>query len=261
MKGLIDSHCHLDRLEAVEPALSLAQEMGLSGMITVGTRWSERQKQLDLLKYDKEDMRLWCSLGTHPDHACEDVLPDCGEMISVLSSPGVIAIGETGLDYFHNDEKAKPAQKASFLRHIEASRRTGLPVIIHSRMADEDMVALLQEESGKGAFPFLIHCFASGMYLAKAVLELGGYLSFSGLLTFPKCEEIREVARDVPAERLLVETDSPFLAPVPKRGKPNTPAFVTYTAERLAQIRNVSFEHIIDQTRANTVRLFTKISL
>ncbi|MDF7674892.1 TatD family hydrolase [Acetobacteraceae bacterium ESL0709] len=261
MKGLIDTHCHLDRLDAVEPALSQAREAGLSGMITIGTRWSERRKQLDLLACDGPSMRVWCALGTHPDHVGEEELPGCDEMVAVLDHPGVVAIGETGLDYFHGGEETRSAQKASFRRHIEASRKTGLPVAIHSRMADEDMVTLLQEESEKGAFPFLIHCFASGPYLAKAVLELGGYLSFSGLLTFPKCEEIRAVARDAPSERLLVETDSPFLAPVPKRGKPNTPAFVAYTAERLAQERGVSMERIIDQTRANTARLFTELVL
>ncbi|UMM63339.1 TatD family hydrolase [Aristophania vespae] len=259
MKGLIDTHCHLDRLKEIEPALELAKDLGLSGMITVGTSWTERQKQLDLLRHDQESMRIWCSLGTHPDHAHEEPVPSCSEMVSDLEKPGVVAIGETGLDYFHGSEDKKPQQKAYFRRHIEASRLTGLPVIIHTRMADEDMVSILQEEQEKGAFPFLIHCFASGEFLAKAVLELGGYLSFSGLLTFPKCTEIRDVARQAPADRILVETDSPFLAPVPKRGKENTPAYVRFTAERLAQERGVSYEDIVDITRANSLRLFSKL--
>lgn len=258
MKGLIDTHCHLDRLEDVPAALEFARHHGLTGMITIGTRWSERARQLALTAHDSPELRVWCALGTHPDHAHEEALPSLDEMLTALEAPQVVAIGESGLDYFHGTEAVKPAQQASFRRHIEAARVTGLPLVIHTRQADDDTIAILRDEHEKGAFPFLIHCFASGAKLAEAALALGGYLSFSGLLTFKKCEEIREVARHAPEDRLLVETDSPFLAPVPKRGKPNTPGYVVHTAQRLAEERGMTMEQLAAVTRANTQRLFTK---
>ncbi|TPW34784.1 TatD family hydrolase [Oecophyllibacter saccharovorans] len=256
--SLIDTHCHLDRLEEVEAELQFAQESGLQGLMTIGTRWSKRHEQLALLAQDRPELRVWCALGTHPDHAYEEELPTLDEMVRVLELPGVVAVGETGLDYLHGSEEMRPRQKESFRRHIAASRETGLPLVIHSREADEDMGALLTEEQEKGAFPFLLHCFAGGEKLACTALELGGYLSFSGLLTFPKCGHIRDVARKAPESRILVETDSPFLAPVPKRGKANTPGFVVHTAERLAQEREMDPGRLAEITTANALRLFSR---
>ncbi|EHH68499.1 TatD family hydrolase [Gluconobacter morbifer] len=261
MTGLIDSHCHLDLLDDVPAALDIARGSGLSGMITIGTRWTQASRQIDLTRYDTPQMRVWCAIGIHPDHVVEEPLPSVDEIVARTEHPGIVAIGESGLDYFHSGDEAKPAQHAAFRTHIAAARRTGLPVVIHTRQADDDTIAILRDEHGKGAFPFLIHCFASGPKLAQAALELGGYISFSGLLTFPKCEEIREVARALPQDRILVETDSPFLAPVPKRGKPNTPGYVAHTAAHLAQERGVSPEEMADVTTANVHRLFARTRL
>lgn len=258
VKGLIDTHCHLDRLDDVEAALNVAREAGLAGMMTIGTRWSRRHEQLALLDHDKEELRVWCALGTHPDHAHEERLPELEEMLSELDRPGVVAVGEAGLDYFYGGEEVRQLQETTFRRHIEAARLTGLPLVIHSREADDAMSAVLRDEHAKGAFPFLLHCFASGPELARTALDLGGYLSFSGLLTFPKCETIRSVARAAPEERILVETDSPFLAPVPKRGKPNTPGYVAHTAARLAAERGMEEERLAEVTSANARRLFSK---
>ncbi|MEW9274807.1 TatD family hydrolase [Gluconobacter oxydans] len=260
MTGLIDTHCHLDKLDDLAPAFELARESGLSGMITIGTRFSQADTQIALTQHDTPDLRIWCAIGIHPDYADEERLPSVEELVAKTEAPSVVAIGETGLDYFHSGDEAKPAQHAAFRTHIAAARQTGLPVVIHTRNADDDMIAILRDEHAKGAFPFLIHCFASGPKLAEAALELGGYISFSGLLTFPKCEEIREVARMVPEDRILVETDSPFLAPVPKRGKPNTPGYVAHTAARLAEERGVSLDEIARITSENARRLFTRIA-
>lgn len=260
MTGLIDTHCHLDKLPEVVPALELARESGLSGLITIGTRFSRASEQLALTSHDSPDLRVWCAIGTHPDYAAEERLPTVAELVAKTASPRVVAIGESGLDYFHGGEDAKPAQQLSFRTHIAAARQTGLPLVIHTRNADDDMIEILRDEHDKGAFPFLIHCFASGAKLAEAALALGGYLSFSGLLTFPKCEEIRDVARSAPEDRILVETDSPFLAPVPKRGKPNTPGYVAHTASRLADERGVAPEEIARITTANARRLFTRMA-
>lgn len=259
-QGLIDTHCHLDRLDDVDAALSFAEEAGLAGMITIGTRWSRRQDQLDLVQKSTPDLPVYCALGTHPDHAHEEILPSLEEMCTELEAPGVVAVGEAGLDYFHGAEEVRPAQHHVFRRHIAAARKTGLPLVIHARQADEDIAMILEDEAEKGAFPFLLHCFASGPDLAACALALGGYLSFSGLLTFPKCEEIRKVAREAPLDRLLVETDSPFLAPVPKRGKPNMPGYVVHTAQRLAEERGVSLAEIAEQTSRNAGRLFSRMN-
>ncbi|GBR19359.1 TatD family hydrolase [Asaia spathodeae] len=258
MTGLIDTHCHLDRLDDVPAALALAKEHGLSGMTTIGTRLSRAQTQIDLTRFDTPDLRVWCAIGTHPDHVDEETLPDVATIERLAEPEGVIGIGESGLDYLHGALPVRAAQAESFRVHIAAARKTGLPLVIHAREADDDVAAILRDEHGKGAFPFLLHCFASGMDLAQAAIELGGYISFSGLLTFPKCETIREVARAMPQDRLLVETDSPFLAPVPKRGKPNTPGYVAYTAARLAQERDLEIEALTDLTTANFYTLFRR---
>ncbi|QDH16146.1 TatD family hydrolase [Swingsia samuiensis] len=258
MTLLIDTHCHLDRLEDVPSALEQAKESGLEGMITIGTRFSQADTQIGLTQYDTPDLRVWCAIGTHPDHVGEEGPADVEAIVRKAEARSVVAIGESGLDYFHSSEEERPEQHESFRAHIAAARETGLPLVIHTRNADDDTIAILRDEHKKGEFPFLIHCFASGDKLAKAALDLGGYLSFSGLVTFPKCEEIREVARWVPEDRFLVETDSPFLAPVPKRGKPNTPGYVAYTAARIAQERGISVEKIAELTTKNAYNLFKR---
>ncbi len=170
----------------------------------------------------------------------------------------VVAIGEAGLDYFYDTVKPED-QKTGFLRHIAAARETQLPLVIHSRAADEDMAAILVEETGKGAFPFILHCFSSGAALARTGVELGGYVSFSGILTFPKSEELREIAKTIPHDRLLVETDAPYLAPKRWRGKRNEPAYVVNTAEVLADTLGVSFEEVSAFTTENAYRIFSKL--
>ncbi|MCQ9154589.1 TatD family hydrolase [Acidomonas methanolica] len=258
--GLIDSHCHLDRLDDVPAALELAREHGLAGMVTIGTRLSHAQTQIGLTRFDRPELRVWCAVGTHPDHAHEAGESRSSDEIAALAEPScVVGIGESGLDYLHGGAEVREAQKAGFRAHIGAARLTGLPLVIHAREADEDVAAILRDEVERnGAFPFLLHCFASGPELAQVAIALGGYVSFSGLLTFPKCETIREVARAVPEDRILVETDSPFLAPVPRRGKPNTPGFVVHTAARLAAERGLAAERLAEVTTANFHRLFRR---
>lgn len=260
MGGLIDSHCHLDHFSTEEmPALlDEARQAGLRGMVTIGTRLSRAAEQFALAALDGPALRVWCTIGTHPDHVEEEDLPSATALAAMAERPEVIGIGETGLDYFHGQEAVRPLQHESFRRHIAAARLLDVPVIIHARQADDDVAAVLEDEYAKGAFPILLHCFASGPELARRVLALGGYVSFSGIATFPKCDEIRAVARGVPIERIVVETDAPYLAPVPKRGKRNQPAWVAYTAERLAQERGLDKSTFAELTTANFFRLFRK---
>jgi TatD DNase family protein len=226
-------------------------------MVTISTRIRE----FVVVKAIAEThANVWCSVGTHPHNAHEELDYSVADLVALAAHPRCVAIGEAGLDY-HYDSSPRAAQAEGFRRHIAAARETGLPLVIHAREADEDVAAILEAEAGQGAFPFVLHCFSSGADLARRGLALGGYLSFSGILTFKNAEEIREVAAFAPADRILVETDAPYLAPVPHRGKSNEPAFVRHTAERLAEIRGVSFETIAEQTTANFARLFAKTGL
>lgn len=260
MTGLIDSHCHLDHYTDDElPALlAAAREAGVSGMVTIGTRLSRADEQKRLAGFDTPDVRVWCTVGTHPDHVEEGPVPSVEEIVAVADAPSVVGIGESGLDYFHGAEEVRPRQHESFRRHIGAARALNIPIIIHARQADDDVAQILREETEKGAFPILLHCFASGVELARCVVDLGGYVSFSGIATFPKCAEFREVARELPADRILVETDSPYLAPVPRRGKRNEPAYVAYTAACLAQERGQDLVAFTQMTTENFFRLFRK---
>ncbi|MFT8418048.1 MAG: TatD family hydrolase [Acetobacter sp.] len=261
LSGLIDSHCHLDHFsdEELPGLLNAAREVGLGGMVTIGTRLAHAAEQKRLTGFGCPDMRIWCTIGTHPDHVEETPLPEVADIVALADTPEVIGIGETGLDYFHGQEGVRPLQQESFRRHIQAAREMDIPVIIHARQADEDVAAILEDETAKGAFPILLHCFASGPELARRVVALGGYVSFSGIATFPKCEEIRSVARDLPIERILVETDAPYLAPVPQRGKRNQPAFVAHTAGRIARERGLDMAEFAQQTTHNFQRLFRKV--
>jgi TatD DNase family protein len=257
---LIDSHCHLD-FEAlandIDGVLARAAAVGVSGMVTISTYV---EKFSTYAAIAERYPNVWCSVGTHPHHADEELHIQVDDLVRLSAHPRCVAIGEAGLDYFY-DNAPREAQATGLRRHIAASRITGLPLVIHSRQCDDDMAAILTEESGQGAFPFVLHCFTAGVGLARTALDLGGYISFSGIITFKNAEEIREVAKFVPADRYLVETDAPYLAPIPHRGQSNEPSFVRHTAEKLADVRGTSLEQLGRETTANFARLFSKTGL
>ncbi|MBC8717480.1 TatD family hydrolase [Ochrobactrum sp. Marseille-Q0166] len=255
---LVDSHCHLDFAD-FEPErdaiVSRALEAGIKRMVTISTRVRKFDTILALTeKYDS----VYCSVGTHPNNAHEELDVTADDLVELAEHSKVVAIGEAGLDY-HYDYAPPEAQRQGFLVHIEAARRTQLPLVIHARSADQDMADILESETAKGAFPFILHCFSSGRALAEKGIELGGYVSFSGILTFKNSADIREIAQIVPRDRLLVETDAPYLAPMPHRGKRNEPSFVQHTAAVLAKTIGVSNEEIANITSENTFRLFSKM--
>ncbi len=253
---IVDSHCHLDFPElAADRAgvLARAKANGVERMVTISTR----VKRFDeITAIADENAEVWCSVGTHPHHAHEELDIEAADLVRLAEHPRCVAIGEAGLDYHYPGDY--PAQAVGFRRHLAAARETGLPLVIHAREADDDIAAILEEETGQGAFPFILHCFSSGLDLARRGLALGGYISFSGILTFRNAATIQEAAKMAPADRILVETDAPYLAPVPYRGKSNEPSFVRHTAEKLAELRGVSLEQIADTTTDNFFRLFTK---
>jgi len=255
---LVDSHCHLDFPDFEEERdaiISRAVEAGVGLMVTISTR----VRQFDRIRSIAETYdNVFCTVGTHPHNAGEEAGIPAGELIELSKHRKVVGIGEAGLDY-HYDKAPRDLQAAGLRTHIEAARETGLPLVIHARQADEDMAQILEEEMGKGAFPFILHCFSSGPELARKGVELGGYVSFSGILTFKNSQEIRDIAKTVPQERLLVETDAPYLAPPPYRGKRNEPAYVTRTASVLAETIGVSDQEIARITTDNFFRLFTKV--
>jgi len=255
---LVDSHCHLnfpDFAEERDDIIARAKAAGVGRMVTISTRVRRFPEILAIAEAYPE---VYCSVGTHPHQAAEELDVTVDELVEHAKHPKVVAIGEAGLDYFY-DYGPREAQAEGLRTHITASRITQLPLVIHARDADEDMAAILTEEMGKGAFPFVLHCFSSGRRLAEVGLELGGYISFSGILTFKKSEEIRAIARDVPRDRMLVETDAPYLAPPPHRGKRNEPAFVKHTAKVLAETVGVSEDEIAAITTENFFRLFNKM--
>ena len=255
---LIDSHCHLDFpdfSEERDEIIARAHAAGVRQIVTISTRARKLQTLLDIAdRYDS----VFCSVGTHPNNADEELDITADDLIRLSQHPKVVAIGEAGLDYFYDTQKPED-QKTGLLQHIAAARETGLPLVIHSRSADEDMAAILTEETGKGAFPFILHCFSAGPELARIGVALGGYVSFSGILTFPKSEELREIAITIPHDRLLVETDAPYLAPKKWRGKRNEPSYVVNTAEVLAECAEVSYEEMSRIATENTYRIFSKL--
>lgn len=254
---LIDSHCHLDYFTPpdLEGVLARAAAAGIGEMVTIGTRLSQSERVRAIAAAHDN---VWCTIGVHPHNAAEAPVPTPEEIAAEADYPKVIGIGESGLDYFY-DKAPRPVQQQGFRAHIRAARLAGLPLVIHARKADDDIAAILAEEREAGGdFAFLLHCFSSGRRLAEKALAMGGYVSFSGMLTFPKSQELRDIARDVPQERLLVETDSPYLAPVPHRGKRNEPGYVALTAAVLAELRGMTGEALAELTTANFRRLFRK---
>ena len=256
--NLIDTHCHLDFPDFETDraqVIAKAKQRGVSRMITISTRVRRFEQ---IVKIVDSDPNIYCSVGTHPHQAGEETDVSVEELVSLSEHPKCVAIGEAGLDY-HYDKAPRDAQNKSFRTHIEAARHTCLPLVIHSRSADEDMADLLEEEMGKGTFKAVLHCFSSGAELAQRGLALGLYVSFSGILTFKASTELRDIAKNVPLDRLLVETDAPYLAPMPNRGKRNEPAFVADTAQILADIKGVSMGEIAQITTQNAERLFYKM--
>ncbi|MEM7618920.1 MAG: TatD family hydrolase [Pseudomonadota bacterium] len=255
---IIDSHCHLDYpplSENVTGVLERAWDVNVKLMLTISTRVKEFQKLKNII--EKND-NVYGSVGTHPHNADEELDVTAQDLIDMAKHPKVVAIGEVGLDYYY-DNAPRQAQAQGFRTHIEAARQTGLPLVIHSRDAETDTIAILEEEMAKGSFKPLLHCFSSKRELAMRGLELGAYISVSGIITYKNAEDIRETIKDVPLDRLLVETDAPYLAPTPHRGKKNEPSFVVHTLEKLAEIKGVSKEHMAQQTSENFFQLFSKV--
>ena len=255
---LVDSHCHLDFPDFAEERAAIvarAKAAGIGRMVTISTRVKRFPQVLEIAETFDE---VYCSVGTHPHNAGEELDVTAEELVRLSAHPKVVAIGEAGLDYYY-DKAPRDAQAQGFRTHIAAARETGLPLVIHSRDADDDMAAILEDETGKGAFPFILHCFSSGRRLAEVGVKLGGYVSFSGILTFKNSADLRAIAADVPHDRLLVETDAPYLAPVPFRGKRNEPAYVAHTAKVLAETIGVGEAEIATLTTANFFRLFGKM--
>ncbi len=254
---LIDSHCHLDDYSDAElpEILARAASAGVGELVSIGTTMEQSRA---ILARARAHDNVWCTVGVHPHHAAEAPLPAPEEILALAADPKVIGIGETGLDWFYK-EPSRDIQERNFRVHIGAARAACVPLVIHARSADADIERVLAEEiAARGRFDFLLHCFSSRRRLAEFAIARGGYVSFSGILTFPKSQELRDIARDLPADRVLVETDAPYLAPVPLRGKRNEPAFVIHTAAVLAEVRGLDPAALAELTCANFRRLFRK---
>jgi TatD DNase family protein len=254
---LVDSHCHLDFADfgvELDAVVERAGAAGVATMVTICTRLTEFERVRAIAE---RYSNVWCSVGIHPHEAASEPETDAARLVELARHPRVVGIGETGLDY-HYDRSPRERQREVFRAHINAARLARLPLIVHSRNADADTVELLREGASAGGLTGVIHCFSSTELLARGALALGFYISLSGILTFRNAEELRRIAREVPAERLLVETDAPYLAPVPHRGKRNEPAFVRHTAACLAGLRGQEPAALAAQTTANFHRLFAK---
>jgi TatD DNase family protein len=255
---LVDHHCHLDFPDFAatrSDVIARAKAAGVGVMVTISTRIRRLQELLEIAESDPD---IYASVGTHPHNAHEELDVPAAEIVRLAQHPKIVAIGEAGLDY-HYKHSTPEAQADGFRRHIAAARETGLPLEIHARDADEDTLAILRDEHAQGAFPAILHCFTGGRELALGAVDLGLYVSFSGVVSFKNSEALRDIAREVPLDRLLVETDAPFLAPVPYRGKTNEPALVVHTAAALAAARGVTPDEIAAATTDNFFRLFTKV--
>ncbi len=254
---LVDSHCHLDYLARdgdLDAVVERARAVGVNTMLTIGTKLSQAQEVIAIAeRFDG----VFASAGVHPHEAAEEGVSDTEALLSLVAHPRVVAIGETGLDFFYEHSPRKE-QAESFRSHIRAARESGLPLVVHSRDADPETADILREEHALGPFNGVIHCFSTGPDLAKTALDLGFYISLAGIVTFKKAEALRATVRELPLDRLLVETDSPYLAPVPKRGKRNEPAYVAHTAAYLAEMFQVPFADFSATTTANFFALFGK---
>ena len=252
----VDSHCHLNYPGLVEDqagAIARARAAGVSAMLAISTRSAEWD---DVIRIAEGAPDIWASVGVHPHEADNEDI-ETGRLVEITHHPRVIGIGETGLDYYY-DKSDRDRQRGSFRRHIAAARETGLPVIVHTREAEADTLEIMGDELGKGAYPAVIHCFTASADFGRKALEMGFYISLSGIVTFKSAIDLAEFAVEIPEDRLLVETDAPFLAPVPKRGKTCEPAFVTHTAAFVAEKRGVSYDALDRTTTANFYRLFSK---
>ncbi len=256
---LIDSHCHLNYkglVEQQQQVLERARAAGVGTMLTISTRECEWD---DVIGIAEREDDIWATVGIHPHEADAHAHIDTAKLINRAQHPRVVGIGESGLDYYY-DHSDRDQQQTSFRAHIAAARETGLPIIVHTRDAEEDTAAILRDEMGKGAYPGVIHCFTASDAFADIALELGFYISISGIVTFKNAKDLQATAARVPIDRLLIETDSPFLAPVPHRGKTGEPAFVADTARFLATLRGIDVMTLADATSANFHRLFTKVT-
>ncbi len=258
MEAIVDSHCHLDfpaLAQDLDGVMARAADAGVHLMVTISTRVRRFE---EILKIAETYDQVYCTVGTHPHNAAEEPDVTADELVALAGHPKVVGIGEAGLDY-HYDNSPRDAQAAGFRVHIEAARRTGLPLVIHSRSAEDDTASILEDEMSRGAFKPLLHCFSSNVELAQRGLAIGAYLSMSGILTFKSAEEIRRSAALTPMDRLLVETDAPYLAPVPHRGKSNEPAYTRHTLECLAEVKGVGAGEMARATSDNFFRLFSKV--
>ena len=255
---IVDSHCHLDYAglhEQLPAVLDRCKAAGVGLVLSISSLVSKRAKLLEIAETYEN---VFCTIGTHPHHAHEELDLSVAELVALTAHPKVVGLGEAGLDYYY-DKSPREAQMLGFRNHVAAARETGLPLVIHTREAEDDTARVLEEEMALGQFKAVLHCFTSQQWLAEKAVALGHFVSFSGIMTYKTAENLRETARLLPEDRILVETDAPYLAPVPHRGKSNEPAFVAHTLEALALARGVSRDHMAAVTSANFFRLFDKV--
>ncbi len=256
---ITDSHCHLDFPDfegQLDDIIARAQRAGVTRMVTICTRL---RNEPAVRAIAEAHAPVFYAAGTHPMSAAEEPLATLEDLVALAAHPKFVGIGETGLDY-HYTAESKTIQQTSLRVHIAAARQTGLPLIIHSRDADDDMAAILAEEHAKGAYSCVMHCYSSGPELAKAAIDLGFYLSMSGIATFPRSQEVRDIFAAAPVDRILVETDAPYLAPPPHRGRRNEPAYSALTAQVGAEVFGMEYAAFAAQTQSNFDRLFTKVA-
>ncbi len=258
MSKIVDSHCHLDYeglAENLPAMLKRCEDVGVGLMLSISSRVKNFPRLLGIAEAHEN---VFCTVGTHPHNAHEELNVTAADLVKLTNHPKVVGIGEVGLDY-HYDLAPRDAQMQGFRTHIAAARETGLPLIIHTREAEDDTARVLEEEMAKGVFKAVLHCFTSKQWLAERAVELGLCVSFSGILTYKNAEDLREAAKALPLDRLLVETDAPFLAPVPFRGKDNEPSYVVKTLEQLAAVRGLSRDEMAKITSDNFFRHFSKV--
>ena len=254
---LVDSHCHLDYKDFSDDINNVVKRAEMNNIGTMVTICTNISSFASVKEISQRFDNIYCSIGVHPHAASKEGQKSPDKLIEHCEYNKIIGIGETGLDYYY-DYSTKEDQKSNFLVHIDAARKTGLPLIIHSRDDDEEMIDLLQTEYTKDPFLGVMHCFSSSRELAEAALNIGFYISFSGIITFKKADELRLIAREVPINKILIETDAPFLAPTPNRGKRNEPSFLIHTAKKLAEIKEINYEHLSEVTTNNFYRLFKR---